>query len=42
MEGFIALFIVFAGMGVLGILANTLGVDSRPSDSDEWSRGQAS
>lgn len=41
MEGFIAMFVVVAGMSVIGILANAFGVDSRPVDLDDWSRGAA-
>jgi hypothetical protein len=38
MEGLIVMLVIVASLVVLGLLALTFGVDSRPSYTDDWSR----
>ena len=38
MEGLIAAFVIVASLLVVALLAQSYGVDSRPSYADDWSR----
>jgi hypothetical protein len=38
MEFFTVVAILIAAFGILGLLADTFGVDSRPTMQDDWRR----